>query len=153
LPKVAQLIPDQPAVDSSAAFRDIFNVNNHKHSDDDDDEAGDSDSDSDSHSDNNQAVMAPKDRTSEFHSTLNSIKSRSALPLQTTAASSSKSKGKAKDQEARQPLIAKDESGRNVSASGGKGTKSEFGRMAAGIAKDINSTTMKLQKLAQCKSR
>lgn len=99
--------------------------------------------------------MAPKDRTSEFHSTLNSIKSRSAIPA-TSSSSSSKSKGKEKDKdkEARQPLIAKDELARPASGAGagaaGRGTKSEFGRMAAGIAKDINSTTMKLQKLAQC---
>jgi len=86
--------------------------------------------------------MAPKDRTSEFHSTLASIKSRSSLP----AASSSAGKGKS---EAKQPLIPK-ENGRGTPKPG-QGSKSEFGRMAGGIAKDINSTTLKLQKLAQCK--
>jgi syntaxin 5 len=85
--------------------------------------------------------MAPKDRTSEFHSTLASIKSRSAL----SASSSSAGKGKA---EAKQPLIPK-ENGRSTPK--GTGSKSEFGRMAGGIAKDINSTTLKLQKLAQCR--
>lgn len=87
--------------------------------------------------------MAPKDRTSEFHSTLASIKSRSSLP-----ASSSSAGGKGKS-EAKQPLIPK-ENGRSTPKSGG--SKSEFGRMAGGIAKDINSTTLKLQKLAQRKS-
>ena len=89
--------------------------------------------------------MAPKDRTSEFHSTLASIKSRSALP-----ASSSSTSGKSKS-EAKQPLIPK-ENGRGTPKGSAGGTKSEFGRMAGGIAKDINSTTLKLQKLAQRKS-
>lgn len=89
--------------------------------------------------------MAPKDRTSEFHSTLASIKSRSSLP-----ASSSSVGGKSKN-EAKQPLIAKDSNGRSTPKNG-SGSKSEFGRMAGGIAKDINSTTLKLQKLAQCMS-
>lgn len=71
--------------------------------------------------------MAPKDRTSEFHSTLSSIKSRSVVPPKTK-------------EESKRLIDGKD-----------KG-KSEFGRMAGGIAKDINSTTMKLQKLAQCES-
>jgi hypothetical protein len=86
--------------------------------------------------------MAPKDRTSEFHSTLASIKSRSSLP-----STSASTKGKS---EAKQPLIPK-ENGRSTPKSG-QGSKSEFGRMAGGIAKDINSTTLKLQKLAQCTS-
>nr|ODO04322.1 syntaxin 5 [Cryptococcus depauperatus CBS 7855] len=85
--------------------------------------------------------MAPKDRTSEFHSTLNSIKSRT-IPL--ADAAGSKSKGKAADRETKQALIA---------ASPQPTTKSEFGRMAAGIAKDINTTTLKLQKLAQLAKR
>lgn len=87
--------------------------------------------------------MAPKDRTSEFHSTLASIKSRSSLP-----STSSSTKGKS---EAKQPLIPK-ENGRSTPKSG-QGSKSEFGRMAGGIAKDINSTTLKLQKLAQLAKR
>lgn len=88
--------------------------------------------------------MAPKDRTSEFHSTLASIKSRSALPSSSSASTSGKAKS-----EAKQPLIPK-ENGRSTPKGGGN--KSEFGRMAGGIAKDINSTTLKLQKLAQCES-
>lgn len=88
--------------------------------------------------------MAPKDRTSEFHSTLASIKSRSALPASSSSSSKSKS-------EAKQPLIPK-ENGRNTPKGSAAGTKSEFGRMAGGIAKDINSTTLKLQKLAQRES-
>jgi syntaxin 5 len=91
--------------------------------------------------------MAPKDRTSEFHSTLNSIKSRTVLPAST---GSSKGVGGRSGSEARQPLIAKDASGAGSSAAGAAGKKSEFGRMAGVIAKDINSTTLKLQKLAQC---
>ena len=34
----------------------------------------------------------------------------------------------------------------------GMGNVSEFGKMAGGIAKDINATTLKLQKLAQRES-
>jgi syntaxin 5 len=93
--------------------------------------------------------MAPRDRTSEFHSTLSSIKSRTALPS-----------GGQKRDEAKQRLISHDAaggpSGTGAGASGsagGSGKKSEFGRMAGGIAKDINSTTLKLQKLAQCEWR
>ncbi|TYJ53460.1 hypothetical protein B9479_005904 [Cryptococcus floricola] len=105
--------------------------------------------------------MAPKDRTSEFHSTLNSIKSRSAVPL----SRANNNKGKQADREARQPLLGNGASGAG-SGAGGKGaggaggggggaggTKSEFGRMAGAIAKDINTTTMKLQKLAQLAKR
>ncbi|OWZ35035.1 syntaxin 5 [Cryptococcus neoformans c45] len=82
--------------------------------------------------------MAPKDRTSEFHSTLNSIKSRSAL-------TTNRAKGKQQDREAKQPLIS--------NGPGQAGAKSEFGKMAGGIAKDINATTLKLQKLSQLAKR
>ncbi|WWD00925.1 hypothetical protein V866_007863 [Kwoniella sp. B9012] len=92
--------------------------------------------------------MAPKDRTSEFHSTLNSIKSRSSLA---SSSSSSNLKGKNKDKELKQPLLANGKDG--SSAVKGGGSKSEFGRMASGIAKDINNTTLKLQKLAQLAKR
>jgi len=82
-----------------------------------------------------------KDRTAEFHNTLLSIKSRSATP-----------QGPRKD-EARQSLIPQsNQAGSSKGKGKGKddgGGKSEFGRLAAGIAKDINATTMKLQKLAQ----
>ncbi|WVW78089.1 hypothetical protein I302_100040 [Kwoniella bestiolae CBS 10118] len=91
--------------------------------------------------------MPPKDRTSEFHSTLNSIKSRSSLA---SSSSSTNLKGKAKDREAKQPLLAGH--GKDVAGKAG-GSKSEFGRMASGIAKDINNTTLKLQKLAQLAKR
>ncbi|WWC68246.1 uncharacterized protein I206_102169 [Kwoniella pini CBS 10737] len=97
--------------------------------------------------------MAPKDRTSEFHSTLNSIKSRSSLASSSSSSSSSanlKSKNKDKDKESKQPLLSKDVNGSNSSKGG---NKSEFGRMAGGIAKDINNTTLKLQKLAQLAKR
>jgi hypothetical protein len=97
----------------------------------------------------NPPAMAPRDRTSEFHSTLSSIKSRTALPT-----------GGQKRDEAKQRLISHDAaggpSGAGAGAGGsgaGSGKKSEFGRMAGGIAKDINSTTLKLQKLAQCEWR
>ncbi|WVR04874.1 hypothetical protein IAU60_001886 [Kwoniella sp. DSM 27419] len=94
--------------------------------------------------------MAPKDRTSEFHSTLNSIKSRTSLPA---AAAKNKGKGKANDAEAKQPLLAGGGTSLPGTAGGKGGSKSEFGRMAGGIAKDINNTTLKLQKLAQLAKR
>ena len=96
------------------------------------------------------STMAPKDRTAEFHSTLSSIRSRTAIP----------SSLKGKQDESKQRLLG-DSNGVSVSngKGGGKdggggsgGQKSEFGRMASGIAKDINSTTVKLQKLAQRRS-
>ncbi|EIW70971.1 syntaxin 5 [Tremella mesenterica] len=77
--------------------------------------------------------MPAKDRTAEFHSTLNSIKSRTALPKPT--------------KDVKQPLL------KEAGPSRGAGGKSEFGRMAGAIAKDINSTTLKLQKLAQLAKR
>lgn len=70
--------------------------------------------------------MAPRDRTAEFHSALGSIKARTAAPA-------------AKRDGAKQPLLP-----------AASGSKSEFGRLAGNIAKDINATTQKLQKLAQC---
>jgi syntaxin 5 len=72
--------------------------------------------------------MAPRDRTAEFHSALSSIRARTAVP--------------AKRDVAKQPLLPP----------GASGSKSEFGRLAGNIAKDINATTLKLQKLAQCES-
>ncbi|RSH79920.1 cis-Golgi t-SNARE syntaxin [Apiotrichum porosum] len=73
--------------------------------------------------------MAPRDRTAEFHSALSSIRARTAVP-------SGKRDG------AKSPLLG----GANAAAST---SKSEFGRLAGNIAKDINATTLKLQKLAQ----
>ena len=81
--------------------------------------------------------MAPKDRTAEFHSTLKSIKSRTVLPP---------SSSKDRDREAKQRLIPKEDGRASPKVTG---STSEFGRMAGGIAKDINATTLKLQKLAQ----
>ncbi|KAL1407282.1 Integral membrane protein SED5 [Vanrija albida] len=74
--------------------------------------------------------MSPRDRTAEFHSALSSIKARTALPAK-------------KRDGAKQPLIAGPSSS----------SKSEFGRLAGNIAKDINNTTLKLQKLAQLAKR
>ncbi|KAL7419051.1 Integral membrane protein SED5 [Cryptotrichosporon argae] len=88
--------------------------------------------------------MPARDRTAEFHSVLSSIRARTAAPP---------SKGKGKDV-ARQPLLSDvDGSGRASPAGHAGGSKSEFGRMAGGIAKDINATTLKLQKLAQLAKR
>lgn len=76
--------------------------------------------------------MAPRDRTAEFHSALSSIRARTAAPAQKRGDS------------AKAPLLP---------AGGGAPSKSEFGRLAGNIAKDINATTLKLQKLAQCESK
>lgn len=92
-----------------------------------------------------------KDRTAEFHNTLLSIKSRTAAP-----------QSGSKRDEAKQSLLGSggpsgsgSSKGKGRAGDGGGGAtggKSEFGRLAGGIAKDINATTLKLQKLAQCKS-
>ncbi|KLT41765.1 t-SNARE [Cutaneotrichosporon oleaginosum] len=74
--------------------------------------------------------MPPRDRTAEFHSALSSIRARTAAP--------------AKRDPAKAPLLP---------AGGASGSKSEFGRLAGNIAKDINATTLKLQKLAQLAKR
>lgn len=73
----------------------------------------------------------PRDRTSEFRQCYQSIANRS----NTTAASSKASKGK------------------GAAAGGGAQSKSEIARLAGGIARDINATTGKLQKLAQRESK
>lgn len=86
-----------------------------------------------------------KDRTAEFHNTVLSIKSRTAAPANGPGG---------KRDEAKQSLLGNGQAGPSSSkgkgrdAGGGSG-KSEFGRLAGGIAKDINATTLKLQKLAQ----
>ena len=82
-----------------------------------------------------------KDRTAEFHNTLLSIKSRTAVPASNN-----------RKDESKQSLL--NQGGPSKVKGKGKdegGSKSEFGRLASGIAKDINSTTLKLQKLAQRK--
>lgn len=68
----------------------------------------------------------PRDRTSEFRQCYTSIANRSSLPKT----------GPASKQAGSKPA--------------GTQSKSEIARLAGGIAKDINQTTAKLQKLAQC---
>jgi len=72
--------------------------------------------------------MPIQDRTNEFRSCVESIRSRSSLP---------------RGAESKQRLL------RN----GKTTTKSEFSRMASAIGKDINSTSIKLGKLAQLAKR
>jgi len=77
--------------------------------------------------------MPVLDRTNEFRACIESISKRSAsIPNN-------------RDLEQKQRLLA-----RNATPGGGK---SEFSRMAAGIGKDITSTTVKLGKLAQLAKR
>ncbi|KAG5654717.1 hypothetical protein H0H81_007473 [Sphagnurus paluster] len=75
--------------------------------------------------------MPVQDRTNEFKACVDSIRSRSSVP--------------ARGSEARQRLLQ----------SNGKpgGNKSEFSRMASAIGKDISSTSLKLNKLAQLAKR
>ncbi|TFK56571.1 t-SNARE [Heliocybe sulcata] len=75
--------------------------------------------------------MPVQDRTNEFRSCVESIRSRSSLP--------------SRNAESKQRLL-------NGHASK-RGDKSEFSRMAAVIGKDISSTTVKLGKLAQLAKR
>lgn len=70
--------------------------------------------------------MSIQDRTNEFKACVESIRSRSALPV--------------RGSEAKQRLLQ----------AGGRTNKSEFSRMASTIGKDISGTTLKLSKLAQC---
>ena len=70
--------------------------------------------------------MPLQDRTNEFHSCVESIRSRSSLPAK------GPSKQRRLDDKARAD------------------SKSEFTRMASVIGKDISATTVKLGKLAQC---
>lgn len=67
--------------------------------------------------------MPVQDRTNEFKACVDSIRNRSAT----------------RGMESRQHLLQKDRSS----------PKSEFSRMASAIGKDISSTTLKLNKLAQ----
>lgn len=75
--------------------------------------------------------MPIQDRTHEFRACVDSIRSRSALTT--------------KSSEASQRLVSQNAS-RHAS-------KSEFSRMASAIGKDISSTTVKLNKLAQLAKR
>ncbi|KIK07501.1 hypothetical protein K443DRAFT_673412 [Laccaria amethystina LaAM-08-1] len=72
--------------------------------------------------------MSIQDRTHEFKSCVDSIRSRSAAPQ--------------RRQDVKQPFL-------NAKSH----TKSEFSRMASSIGKDISSTTLKLSKLAQLAKR
>jgi len=71
--------------------------------------------------------MSIQDRTYEFKSCVDSIRSRTA--------------GGNRGSEAKQRLLQ---------ANGKSGVKGEFSRMASSIGKDISNTTIKLNKLAQC---
>lgn len=73
--------------------------------------------------------MPVQDRTNEFRACVESIRSRSSFP--------------SKGAEQKQRLLQQGK---------GEGSKSEFTRMASTIGKDINSTTLKLGKLAQRES-
>ncbi|KAK0198950.1 t-SNARE [Armillaria mellea] len=75
--------------------------------------------------------MPIQDRTNEFRSCVESIRSRSSLP--------------SRGGEAKQRLLQ--------DGSRAHGSKSEFTRMASTIGKDISSTTIKLGKLAQLAKR
>ncbi|KAJ9116635.1 hypothetical protein QFC20_000568 [Naganishia adeliensis] len=97
--------------------------------------------------------MAPRDRTREFHSTLSSIRQRSTL-----SAPSAYSLSSDPNAQASQRLLPNG-GGNDGSHGGGKKARSalagtsEFARQAGQIGKDINATTMKLQKLAQLAKR
>jgi len=81
--------------------------------------------------------MAPRDRTAEFHAALSSIRARTAVPAKGKPARLPDREGAATPLLGQQAPVA-------------SSSKSEFGRLAGNIAKDINGTTVKLQKLAQC---
>lgn len=70
--------------------------------------------------------MPVQDRTNEFRACVESIRSRSSFP--------------SRGMEQKQRLLQQGKA---------EGSKSEFTRMASAIGKDINSTTLKLNKLAQ----
>ncbi|KAJ9120675.1 hypothetical protein QFC22_002606 [Naganishia vaughanmartiniae] len=96
--------------------------------------------------------MAPRDRTREFHSTLYSIRQRSTLSNPSPYSLTSD-----RDAQASQRLLPN--GSHNVGHSSAKkaqtalAASSEFARMAGQIGKDINTTTLKLQKLAQLAKR
>lgn len=74
-------------------------------------------------------MTSTQDRTNEFKACVDSIRNRSALGN--------------RNSEAKQRLL------QNNTKPPGKG---EFSHMASSIGKDISSTTVKLNKLAQCAS-
>ena len=71
-------------------------------------------------------TMPTQDRTNEFRACVESIRNRSSISSRAA--------------EQRQALLQRH----------GKENKSDFSRMASAISKDINTTTLKLGKLAQC---
>ena len=73
-------------------------------------------------------MTSTQDRTNEFRACVDSIRNRSALGN--------------RNSEAKQRLLQN-----NTKLTAGKG---EFSHMASSIGKDISSTTVKLNKLAQC---
>lgn len=95
-------------------------------------------------------AMAPRDRTREFHSTLHSIRQRSNLSVPSAYSLSADPNAQASQR------LLPNGAGNDGSHGGGKKGRSalagtsEFARMAGQIGKDINATTIKLQKLAQC---
>ncbi|GHJ84405.1 hypothetical protein NliqN6_0807 [Naganishia liquefaciens] len=97
--------------------------------------------------------MAPRDRTREFHSTLHSIRQRSNLSVPSAYSLSADSNAQVSQR------LLPNGAGNDGSHSGGKKGRSalagtsEFARMAGQIGKDINATTIKLQKLAQLAKR
>ncbi|KAK1921826.1 putative integral membrane protein sed5 [Papiliotrema laurentii] len=94
-----------------------------------------------------------KDRTAEFHNTLLSIKSRTAVPKQNGKRDEAKQSLLTGGPGSTHPSAGPSVKGKGKGKGKEEGGKSEFGKMAAGIAKDINSTTLKLQKLAQLAKR
>lgn len=70
--------------------------------------------------------MPVQDRTTEFHACVESIRNRSSLPR------------------------AAEQKQRLLQGQGKETSKSEFSSLASAIAKDINGTTIRLGKLAQC---
>lgn len=70
--------------------------------------------------------MPVQDRTTEFHTCVESIRNRSSLPR------------------------AAEQKQRLLQGQGKESSKSEFSSLASAIAKDINGTTVRLGKLAQC---
>jgi hypothetical protein len=94
-------------------------------------------------------TIAPRDRTREFHSTLHSIRQRSTLNAPAAYSLSSDPNAQAS-----QRLLPNGVGNDGSHGAGKKGRSalagsSEFARMAGQIGKDINATTIKLQKLAQ----
>ncbi|KAG6886988.1 hypothetical protein C0992_001340, partial [Termitomyces sp. T32_za158] len=75
--------------------------------------------------------MPTQDRTNEFKTCVDSIRNRSSIPP--------------RGAEVRQRLLQ--------SSDKASGSKSEFSRMASAIGKDISSTSIKLNKLAQLAKR